>query len=336
MELIKYKWEDLRSVCETLYDNNPYLSPYQEYCFLDIIKNSTNIHNLKEWMEGKNVFYVAKEKGKIRCVLPLVVNKKRKTVNLLGHLCSVGHLDFIYNSDLLYDEFEGILDKLRILYNGYILHLDRISQFSLTYGYLTKLGVEPKESSTCVKIDYDTYDDWFSSLSKNCRQNVRTAYNRIKRENKVFEVTTAIGVKPTANMIEDNINLLSKRTIEHNKKSSILFPLMKLLKGKEALTKALMTSERFIGANVYLDGKAIAICNGVIANDGRAIITRLSIDTNYGVYCPGGLIINELIKAAISSDIRISSIDLSRGDEKYKYTYGGSEHFNYEYEIPLL
>lgn len=336
MELIKYKWEDLGSVCETLYDNNPYLSPYQEYCFLDIIKNSTNIHNLKEWVEGKNVFYVAKEKGKVICVLPLVVNRKRKEINLLGYLCSVGHLDFIYNRDLSYEEFVGILDKLRILYSGFNLHLDRISQFALTYEYLETKGIEPKESSTCVKIDFDTYDNWFSSLSKNCRQNIRTAYNRINRENKALEVITAIGIKPSEKMIEDNINLLSKRTIEHNKKSALLFPLMKLLKGKEALTKALMTSKRFIGANVYLDGIVIAICNGVIANDGRAIITRLSIDTNYGVYCPGGLIINELIKAAILSDIRITSIDLSRGDEKYKYTYGGKEHFNYEYEIPLL
>jgi hypothetical protein len=25
--------------------------------------------------------------------------------------------------------------------------------------------------------------------------------------------------------------------------------------------------------------------------------------------------------------------DLSRGDEKYKYAYGGMEHFNFSYEI---
>jgi hypothetical protein len=335
MELIKSKWGDLKSVCESLYDNNPYLSPYQEYSFLDIIKKSTNIHNLKEWMAGKNVTYLSKINGKIIGVLPLVVNRKRKEINLIGYLCSVGHLDFIYKRDLSYEEFVELLNQLRELYKGYTLHLDRISQFSLTYKYLTSMGVESKASSTCVKIDFDTYDNWFSSLSKSCKQNVRTAYNRIIRENKELDIRIAIAEEPTEKMVADNINLLSKRTIEHNKKPSFLFPLMKLLKGNEALTKALLTSKRFIGANIYLDGNVIAICNGLIANDGRAIITRLSIDTSFGVYCPGGLIINELIKSVINSGQPINSIDLSRGDEKYKYTYGGHDHYNYEFFINL-
>lgn len=335
MELIKYKWEDLRPVCETLYDNNPYLSPYQEYSFLDRIKDSTNIHNLREWVACKNVFYVAKSGDNIIGVLPLVINKRNKEINILGYLCSVGHLDFLYKESISLQEFSDILDQIRSLYHNYTLHLDRISQFSLTYTYLSQMGIEPKVPSTCVKIDFGTYDEWFGSLSKSCKQNLRTANNRINRENKVLEVKTAIGEQPTEQMIVDNINLLSKRTIEHNKKSSLLFPLMKLLKGKEPFTKALLESKRFIGANVYLDGNVIAICNGVIANDGRAIITRLSIDTNYGVYCPGGIIINELIKAVIASGKPINSIDLSRGDEKYKYTYGGHEHYNYEYNIIL-
>ena len=335
MELIKYKWEDLRPVCETLYDNNPYLSPYQEYSFLDRIKDSTNIHNLREWVACKNVFYVAKSGDNIIGVLPLVINKRNKEINILGYLCSVGHLDFLYKESISLQEFSAILDQIRSLYHNYTLHLDRISQFSLTYKYLSQMGIEPKVPSTCVKIDFGTYDEWLGSLSKSCKQNLRTANNRINRENKVLEVKTSIGEQPTEQMIVDNINLLSKRTIEHNKKSSLLFPLMKLLKEKEPFTKALLESKRFIGANVYLDGNVIAICNGVIANDGRAIITRLSIDTNYGVYCPGGIIINELIKAVIASGKPINSIDLSRGDEKYKYTYGGHEHYNYEYNIIL-
>ena len=335
MELIKYKWKDLRSVCDTLYENNPNISPYQEYSFLDIIRNSTNIHNIKEWLEGRNVTYVVKQDNDIIAVLPLVINNKKKTINLLGYLCSVGHLDFIYKRDLSEAEFFGMIDQLRSIYRGFDLRLDRISQFSKTNEYLVSAEEELIESSICVKIDLDTYDNWFGSLSKSCKQNIRTAYNRINRENRVLEVVTAIGATPSPRMVRDNIDLLSKRTIEHNKKSARLLPLMKLLKGKEAFTTALMTSKRFIGANVYLDGKAIAICNGLIANDGRAIITRLSIDTDYGVYCPGGLIINELIKAILNSNTHINSIDLSRGNEKYKYTYGGKEHYNYEYCIKL-
>lgn len=335
MELVKYKWEDLKPMCEVFYDGNPYLSPYQEYDFLDVIKTSANIHNIKEWMECNNIYFVAKKGNEALCVLPLVVNKKRKEIHLLGYLCSVGHLDLIYKSSLSSTEFSEILELLRLLYKGYTFNLDRISQYSLTYKYLRELGVEPVEQSICVKIDFKTYEEWFSSLSKSCRQNVRTAYNRINRENKVLEINTSIGELPYRKMVDDNINLLSKRTIEHNNKSSVLLPLMKLLKRKEAFTKALLSSKRFIGSNVYLDGIVIAICNGVIANDGRAIITRLSIDTNYGVYCPGGLIINELIKACISSNVNITSIDLSRGSEKYKYTYGGKEHYNYDFKIIL-
>lgn len=335
MELKEYNWKDLSAVCDSLYDNNPYLSPYQDYSFLNTIRHSTNIHNIKEWIEGKSITYVAKRGDDIICVLPLVVNKRKKEINLLGYLCSVGHLDFIYKNDLTFREFLEIIDGLKELWKGYALRLDRISQYSLTYKYLQTIGEPEIAKSICVKIDFESYDSWYGSLSKSCKQNIRTAYNRINRENKTLDITTAIGTHPSNKMVDDNISLLSKRTIEHNKKSPRLYPLMKLLKGKEALTKALMSSDHFIGANVYLDGNVIAICNGVIANDGRAIITRLSIDTNYGVYCPGGIIINELLKAILNSEHCINSIDLSRGHEKYKYTYGGKEHYNYEYRIKL-
>jgi len=56
----------------------------------------------------------------------------------------------------------------------------------------------------------------------------------------------------------------------------------------------------------------------------------------YGVYCPGGLLINETIKAiGAQNKADIISLDLSRGDEKYKYTYGGGEHYNYSFAVRM-
>ena len=50
---------------------------------------------------------------------------------------------------------------------------------------------------------------------------------------------------------------------------------------------------------------------------------------------PGGLILNEVIKSVCEKYSFIRSIDLSRGNEAYKYTYGGVEHYNYTYRFKI-
>ena len=68
-------------------------------------------------------------------------------------------------------------------------------------------------------------------------------------------------------------------------------------------------------------------------NDGKAIVVpRHAINDDYNLYCVGALLITETIKYCIN-ETAIRNLDLSRGDEKYKYTLGGQSHYNHSYRI---
>ncbi len=73
--------------------------------------------------------------------------------------------------------------------------------------------------------------------------------------------------------------------------------------------------------------------SGYINNGHSAVVfPRLAIDSDFSDYRPGYLLITETIRYMIeNTDIR--NMDLSRGDEKYKYDLGGVEHYNYFYDL---
>lgn len=70
---------------------------------------------------------------------------------------------------------------------------------------------------------------------------------------------------------------------------------------------------------------------GFISNhDNVAVIPRLAINSAFNVYCPGGLLITDTIKWLIENS-SVRNLDLSRGNESYKYVYGGTEHYNFDF-----
>lgn len=328
-------WNELRVTVDKLLEDNVYLTPYSEYSFLDRIKASANIHRVRESRKYTLECYVVRDDGNAVCVAPLLVNKVEKKLYLLGEFSSVGHLDFIYSAQLTTQQLSGVLDLVFSNYPGYVFLCDRISQFSLTKQVFDEKLIEPQSQDVCVKIDLTNYDEWYKALKKSCRQNIRTSYNRLNTDGADITFQLFINEKPPKKFWRENIALFSKRILEHTKLPKLLLYPMILFKRNETLGRALYEAQNSIFASVYINNKLAATLNGVIANDGRAIITRLSIETNMGKYSPGGLLLNETIKEVCSEYSFIKSIDLSRGDEPYKYTYGGCEHYNYGYNLKI-
>lgn len=327
-------WKDCEQTIRRFTRDNTYLSPYSDYAFLSRIRNSPNVHALKRFYTSRFHCYVIGHEGEPVLIAPLYVNQRQKKLWLIGEFCSVGHMDFLYAPDLREEDFREALKQIGSLYPGYTLELNQLSQFSLTARYLE--GMKPHcRADVCVKIDLSDYDTWYKNLKKSPRQNLRTAYNRMKTDEADMEFYMVVGEKPERKYVKDNLKLFSQRILEHSRLSKGLYFPMKMLKSHEALTKALFDCPDNIFASVYINGRLAASCNGVIARDGRAIITRLSVELDLGRYSPGGLLINEMVKACGEKYPRIRAIDLSRGDEPYKYTYGGVEHYNYSFSVPM-
>lgn len=328
-------WEQLQDTINELIKDNIYLTPYSEFTFLNKIKNTANIHRLRESKKYKLECYIVYDNNTAVFVAPLLVNNAEKKVCLLGEFSSVGHLDFIYSDKLTTQQLSEIVDLVFSNYTGYVFWCDRISQFSLTKEMFDEKQIFPCSQNICVKIDFSDYDGWYNHLTKSCRQNIRTSYNRLKNDNLEMSFVLYVYEKPPKFLWNKSIALFSKRILEHTKLPAFLLYPMILFKRNEALGKALYEAEPIIFASVYINNKLAGTLNGVVANDGRAIITRLSIEIGLKKYSPGGLILNETIKEICSKYSFIKSIDLSRGDEPYKYTYGGENHYNYSYKLEI-
>ena len=68
----------------------------------------------------------------------------------------------------------------------------------------------------------------------------------------------------------------------------------------------------------------------ITTNQIVVVIRRLAINSKYNVYCLERIPITQTIKWLIENT-KIRNLELSRGDEKYKYAYGGKEHYNYTF-----
>lgn len=84
---------------------------------------------------------------------------------------------------------------------------------------------------------------------------------------------------------------------------------------------------------MFINGNLAAFMSGVLDFSNRsAVIPRLSINNDFSKYSPGIVLINEMAKVIIN-DKSIDCLDLSKGDEKYKYQMGGKEYKSFDFDI---
>lgn len=61
---------------------------------------------------------------------------------------------------------------------------------------------------------------------------------------------------------------------------------------------------------------------------GGIVVPKLAIDTEFGKYSPGGILLAEFMKRHSNT-----FVDLSRGNEPYKEVYGGQLYYNYSIKL---
>lgn len=222
-------------------------------------------------------------------------------------------------------------------FNGKRLLLKRINEKSLLSKFLLKKTnneVQVILTRPCVDISFSSdYQEYFNSLSKGNRQNIRTAYNKLIKDSKGYRLECLYGTSINKSIIKQQLRVYNKRALEQRAKRRGIIAKFKQLYF-DSITVACMRLDNAISFNFYIDNKLAAFMIGFKTNFNSIVIPRLAIDSEFAKYMPGKLLINEAIKYLTEhSDIR--NIDLSRGDEKYKYDMGGKTHYNYDFEIML-
>lgn len=294
---------------------------YQSYEFnvLYYKYRITSISNIKK-RNTKCRFIVAYENGEAKCIAPLAIdNFPEKTIRLLGHGTNAGYLDYIYRDPNYVKILYNYIEKK---YSGYRFDYIFVRENSPLSDIMKPCGIFNNYA-----IMFKEYETYFASLSKSTRQNIRTAYNRIKSDGMNFEFKVYNSFQTLG---KEKLNLLNriyhKRKADWNDGKIIDERTQRKFLKRDVIYVGLKKMTNPIVAILTIDSGVAAFFIG-FSYDGGICIPRLAIDTDYGRYSPGMILINEYLKSLPCNQEYI--FDLCRGDEKYKSSLGGVKSITY-------
>lgn len=270
-------------------------------------------------------------------VVPVRLFYKNKTAYVLGSLEGFDYVDIIYKQGLSHSErIEAFTIVMKALTDNdykvlYWKYLDAKSESNIIISETCDYSAQYVKN-VCVKLkDYDSYDNYLKTLSKHVRQNIRTAYNRTKKDSLLID----------KNIYNSKQQLLSNKTIDlilskyyeiyKDRHSSHYHNKRRFQKWINYAWRALDENNAFM-ADITFNGEISAFMFGFI-DDESVYITRLAINEKYKFYSPGMILVNEIIKYLI--DEKKNNLNLLRGTEKYKLDFGGEIYNTINYTINL-
>lgn len=253
-----------------------------------------------------------------------------------GQVITFSHLlgpsdyyDFIYKDDTPSAMITSVVKQIQKDFNATEIRFAHVKNTSKTVVLFNDSGEFSKTTLDCVEINLpEDYEIYLQSLSKNVKQNLRTAYNRMEKNNVVYKL--AISGRDDYNTID--FNLLKKKYHERNAyrketiywKSKIYKKLDYLFRDElDMFDYEQLKNTDFTLAILEINGELAAYFFG-FKRLNKIEINRVVINDVFKFYSPGMLLINEFIKVGIRDKLEV--IDLTVGDEKYKFDLGGSVH----------
>lgn len=300
---------------------------YQTYMFNRICYNyrKSSLSNIKKG-NCQCCFAVAFRNDKPVCIAPLIIDiKPNSVVGLLGTGTNAGVLDFIYNENTLCSDIIELYNACRMRFSN----ADFLFYFVPEFSPLVKeMNIREKYSNYAVHLD--SYEQYYSTLSKNTKQNIRTAYNRLNREELTY--TLEIVDKNSENIeriIEELNEIYLKRRLVWNDSANL-----------PSARKRRMIAKRDVVYQTMRKTDAARICqlkiNDVVAAffmgyevENRFYVPRLAIGEGFEKFSPGMILINEFQKLVPNHFV----FDLGRGDESYKSRLNGAVYWTYQLEM---
>lgn len=335
----------LKSIWKELYAADSSLSIFQSYEFmLNFWKNSW-IYCIKE--KEFPIFYLVKDKGTASMIAPLC-KKKNGTYEIMGNKNGCEYCDFIYahesNIDLYVRE---LVDYLKCP-----LTFARVKEQSKLYQTpIEQQNVRECGEKVCTNIALpENYEYYYKSLSSSMRQNLRTAFNRLKRDGHSVSIKVITEREKCMFWTYDEMESIQNSHVNyHNKqqgassKNADFNEMLSLyyhrheerygehtsklkmwyMKHLNFMTRSLRNMPSAMSVMLYIDNELAAFMGG-LASQGESdyIVPRLSISGKYGFYSPGMLLVNETARYMIEHTSN-RNLDLSLGTEPYKSKMGG-------------
>ena len=326
-----YKWiNSVKEAWEHLIPENSH-NIYQTYSFNHIVylHYIESGHNLIRRLRfgDKPLYAVEYEDGDAVCIAPLYLfNNPMKVIRILGYSTNAGYLDFIYKDEKYVASLVDFLKKQFPEHNFEFSFVPARSPLSHT-------GELLKEYSNYA-VHLLNYDSWYTSLSKSTKQNIRTAYNRLKTDGHAIQLTLYdMESSDLEKVILSANDIYWRRRIdwtgnekEYSKYNREVFP------KKDVIYQSLRKKKNTIIAVLKVDSQDAGFFVGLKFDHGICI-PRLAIDMRFARYSPGMILINEYLKSLSEVEFPYT-FDLCRGDEGYKNSLHGERTPTYKIKIP--
>lgn len=266
------------------------------------------------------------------------------TKTVKGNIITFGHLlgpsdyyDVLSTPTVTPEQLRTMFQQIEKDYQAIGTKFIHIKASSLIYQAIEGLPGVELSSLDCVAIQLpDTYDIYFQHLTKSVRQNIRTAYNRASKNNVNYQLQVFSKAESACINWKHLKELYQKRNHFRKQKmywKSALYYQLDYLFGKE---KDLFDYEAtkatdFTLAVLKMNEEIAAYFFGFQTNTNLEI-NRVVINDHFKFYSPGLLLLNEFIQQNI---LQIKVIDLTVGDEKYKFDLGGEKHLIYSGNVKM-
>lgn len=332
LDQIRNEWTELQTGKEmTLFQSYQWYQMLLEY------------YVPKDTREFESIYAVVESDGQPNMIAPLWVVKKtfrilnQKGVYLLGRGSFSDYLNFVYK-DFDAGAFDFLLSELSHKYGITYYFFENLREFTSTYRHiLNSYRVCKRSECSCVSINLPcSVEEYHKLLSKNSRQNLRTANNRLKKDgrNLVFNFDDHMIDRNRCLEIREakliakytNISLLVKYKYRILNRLRYHFPSFTPITSYYG-SKVMTASDE--------DGNLRAFFNYGYDSGGTCIrVMAAGTDLDFARYSPGMLLMYNFILKAIQEG-KIEEIDLTRGDEKYKLSLGGQQVFNHTIKFRL-
>lgn len=319
----------LKKAWDRLYANG-YYTPFQAWRLNWVWSLVYGLKGARRKYKPLFYYFQDTENTENECIIPVLVDKKRR---LLANYSQFGPIDYY---DAICSTRDGeflrrCMSELMKEYKGYSLNFENVNESSALCQVLMECD---RTEAPCVRIKFQSadYDVYNQSLSKHQSLNLRTRYNKLQRLGLPFNV-----VKYDAqNKIPRSVHRKCMKMYEVRcamKNGYKSGPLSKLAAYRDRVTN-------LIDLLAMDDGNAVfvAFVNGIPAgymvcfydlHRPIVYVPRLTVNADFMCYGAGILMLNETIKILLKEGIGI--LDLTRGDEPYKFSMGGTVHYNYTF-----
>ena len=284
--------------------------------------------------------------GNTIMIAPLWIVKKffgkreKKGVYLFGRRGWNDYCNFIYNSfcgEALMALFKAIKKNYNISRYVFENLIVNTSLYNFLRDKYTLINVK-KQINVAVNLPEDK-DSYLKLLSKHSKQNIRTAQNRALKdgiEYVIIEDDTSMSVEEFQHYREirvDKKNKLTHGNLWHqirNRLSLIVryrFPKYTPMENDKNC--------HYLSCRTISKELMGAFCYGIDLYRKEIFIMAVSLNIKYQRYSPCILAAYQYIVSHLE-DPEIRAVNFTRGNEKYKYVLGGTNHYSNSFEIDYV